>query len=705
MSVGTTKDAATEAGAHGPGPGSGRDTARASLAAVSLASLALGLVGALLGPDWLRASGLLVFCLVGVGSAAWHRVAALDLYERLALSFATSFGVLTLIPLLMMSVHVWQPGWAFAFVVAVCAPAHGVALARLPRPRAWAPGFAGKAGLLHPGIVAGVGAAICVGAAMTHRHLDPGFYGFLPVVGPAWYVGLALVLGAVTFGARTEAGRALPVFALVLVLTVTPALVYDGPRSQSAAKHVAFVAQIRDLHELASSVPIYNSFSGFFGAMAWLCDICGIPDPMSLAIAWPVVLGVVRVVALRFLAGAVLRSSAQCWVAVVLAVLCDSIGADYFSPQSVGFVVGVLAFGVALDGRLPTRVREGVLLLCGVTLAVSHQLSPFVVGGVLVVLVLLRQVRPWWLPGLVLGPAVTWVAMHWTSVREYLSLDSLGNADNFAPPRTVGVPGLDRLPVVPATILSLVLGVVIVGTLAAVALLRRRSDLEAWALAACPGVGLLLVAVNPYGQEGIFRAVLFGIPWLAILASDLFAARTRGSSIGLFVVCVCLASTFLISSFGLDGTNVIRTSDLAAVRAFEAQGGRDPTSPHYLVLLQPGDQPTTPPEKGGRHFIWGLDQLELKLDKLDVLPPAQRVRLLTDRVEAFTGLPGSRAVVYAMWSQSGANYGRAYALQSSADAKTLRAAFAASEDWAPSSAGEGTFVFRLVGGRPPGTPR
>ena len=121
--------------------------------------------------------------------------------------------------------------------------------------------------------------------------------------------------------------------------------------------------------------------------MAWLCDICGIADPMSLAVVWPVVLGVVRVVALRFLAGAVLRSSAQCWVAVVLAVLCDSIGADYFSPQSVGFVVGVLAFGVALDGRIPTRVREAVLLLCGVTLAVSHQLSPFVVGGVLVVLV------------------------------------------------------------------------------------------------------------------------------------------------------------------------------------------------------------------------------------------------------------------------------------------------------------------------------
>ena len=182
----------------------------------------------------------------------------------------------------------------------------------------------------------------------------------------------------------------------------------------------------------------------------------------------------------------------------------------------------------------------------------------------------------------------------------------------------------------------------IVGTLAAVALLRRRSELEAWALAACPGVGLLLVAVNPYGQEGIFRAVLFGIPWLAILASDLFAARTRGSSIALLVVCVCLVSTFLISSFGLDGATVIRKSDLAAVRAFEAQGGRGPTSPHYLVLLQPGDQPTTPTEQGGRHFIWGLDRLELKLDKLDELPPAQRVRLLTDRVGTSPDCPGAR---------------------------------------------------------------
>ena len=38
------------------------------------------------------------------------------------------------------------------------------------------------------------------------------------------------------------------------------------------------------------------------------------------------------------------------------------------------------------------------LLLAGCALAVTHELSPYMVGGVLVILVVFRLTRPWWVP-------------------------------------------------------------------------------------------------------------------------------------------------------------------------------------------------------------------------------------------------------------------------------------------------------------------
>ena len=318
------------------------------------------------------------------------------------------------------------------------------------------------------------------------------------------------------------------VFLLVLVLTATPALTYDGPRYQSAAKHIDFVIQIQTVHELASSVPAYNAFAGFFAAVAWLCDIAGIRDPLGLAIAWPALLGLFRVAALRFLAGAFLQRSAQCWVAVTLAVLVDSISADYFSPQSVGFVLGVCVFGLARTRALG-RLRLPVLLLCGVTLTLTHQLSPYVVGGVLGVLVLFRQVHPWWTPGLVLVPALLWTRLQWDAVRAFLNLDTVGKADNFRPPAVAGAGLMDRLPVVRYTVLALVAGILVLALLAGIGLLLQRRQARAWAMGVCPAVGLMIVAVNPYGQEGIFRTALFGIPWLALLASYLWTVDTCGA--------------------------------------------------------------------------------------------------------------------------------------------------------------------------------
>jgi hypothetical protein len=665
---------------------------------VSLASLAVGAVAAAVGVTPLRVPCLLLFCLLGIGSAPWQHNVALRLPARLALTAATGFAVLTLVSMTMLALQVWQPLAAFVLVALACAPLHVAAVRsaladvrsgpvlRDPERR-----FSAA-----PIMLAGPGAGCCLAAAFMNRHLDPGFYGFLVEIGPLWYVGLALLLVALVLPrGDNEPEMAVPVVLLVLVLTLTPALVYDGPRSQSAGKHVGLITQIRTYQALVSTYDIYNNWSGFFAAIAWLCDIVGIRDPTKFATFWPPLIAAFRVAALRFLFGQLLPSARQCWIAVAIVVLADSVGQDYFSPQSLGFVLGLVVFGLALS-PYSDPVRLGMILVTGCVLAMSHQLSPYTVGGALVVLVAFKQVRPWWTPLLVIGPAVLWAVAHYKALEGFLSLDEIGRPSNFRPPPTAGTQALERLPVVRETVLALLFGLAIVGALALIGLLRHRRDRRLRAFACCPAVGLFLCAVNPYGQEGIFRAVLFALPWLAVLGATWLPTPVRlRERIGWLAAAAALTGAFLIASFGLDATNVVRPADMAADRYFRQQGGARPATMHYLLPLGTGDLASFLPVRGGGHDSVSRATLDVPVRQQAHPRPDDLVRRLTAKLLNYSGESLAEAQLYAIWSPVQIAYAWAYAVQSPDQAAALRDAFVRSPYWRVAFRQSGTFVFRF----------
>jgi hypothetical protein len=656
------------------------DSARARLvlAVVSLLGLAVGGAGLALDDGTQRWTGLLVFCAIGLGSAPWQLAPGLGLATRLVLTGVTTLATWTLPATAMVVTGWWEPMAVFTLLATVAAVLHAVGLAR-----AWrdlrsavpAPRDAGQ-GSPWPLALAVVGTLACLGAALLSRPIDPGFWGFLSEVGPVWYAGLAVVLLAfvLSLGGR-ERRIALVVLLLVAVLTLTPTLVYEGPRSQSAFKHIDLIAQIREGGVLRSSVSVYDSWPGFFAAMAWLCDVTGIRDMGQLATAWPPLLALFRVAALRALAGRLLATTSQRWTAVVLAVLADSIGADYFSPQSVGFVLGVAVFAVALSPGLGAP-RVLVVLLAGCTIAVSHQLSPFVVSGVLVVLVVFGLLRPWWLLLLVAGPAAGWAALQLQSVLAFLDLDSLGQLTNFRPPPLETAPGLSRLPIVPATVVALVAGVVVVGGLALVAFIRSWRDRRTWGLAVAPSVGLALVVVNPYGQEGIFRAVLFALPWLAVLAARCSPGRPRvRSRLALLATTAVLTGTFLVSSFGLDAVNVVRPGDVAAVVHAQQRGGDS----YQLLYLGAGDLPDTL-RRGP--VLLNRDILEVPVEhRPGVSAQDEAARVTAAYAGYWAPADGGPEPMYALWSPVSAAYADAYGLQRPEQFAQLRDALLASPYW------------------------
>jgi capsular exopolysaccharide synthesis family protein len=694
---------------------SGADTvaARLVISSLSLACLVAGAAAYALGVDVIRLGGLLVFGLLGIGSAPWQTNRTLRLPARMTLTMLTSLAVLTFVSVAMLAVHEWRPKAAFAAAVLICVPLHlsGLQLAlrdarasgwRWPAPEAMSSQWRTLihrrlAPLLHSRslLCATAGGVLCLGSALTHRHIDPGFFGFLLDIGIAWYVGLALILLAIALSRPDQEHQiAIPVLLLLVVLTLTPALVYDGPRSQVAAKHVDLILQIRTLHELNATLDIYNSWHGFFAAMAWLCDITGIRDPIHLATFWPPLLGLFRLATLRYLFGQVLSRPHQAWVAVAIAVLADPIGADYFSPQSVGFVVGMAVYGLALS-RTGDAQRLLLIFIAGWVLAMSHQLSPYGISGALIILVLLRQARPWWIPLLVLAPAVLWALVHRGALSGLISLKAVGRAQNFQPPKTVASSGLERLPVVGQTVLALVLGILIVGGIALIALLLHRRQLRLWALACCPAAGLALVAINPYGQEGIFRAALFGIPWLAVLAGHCFSASGR-SRLALLAVTSALAGTFLIASFGLDAANVMRPSDLAAFRYFYQHS----TGPrHYILALGAGDLPTSLPRQTGSFESVRRHRLNEPVRQEPAFDGDRQVKTLTARFLEFSRQPPARAQLYAVWSPVSSYYGRAYGLQSPDQFAALRDAFRRSRYWKVVFHQGDTYLFRFDASR------
>ena len=84
---------------------------------------------------------------------------------------------------------------------------------------------------------------------------------------------------------------------------------------------------------------------------------------------------------------------------------------------------------------------------------------------------------------------------------------------------------------------------------------------------------MAFIAINPYGNEGIFRATLFAIPWIAVFAMKMPepGARLRplrsanAMTVAMSAYLIALLATFLVAAYAMDGTNVLFGDDVAVV--------------------------------------------------------------------------------------------------------------------------------------------
>jgi hypothetical protein len=689
------------------GPDRDSDSAKLELATLALtASFALSLgclaIGHLVGASGLRLVGVLGALFLGIGTAPTQLLPGTHVSTRLGVAGIVGLSTITVGGSMMVLVSGWHPARAGVVIglLAVAAHCRGCIRAvrvlsqnRLDR-------SALESLLVRPNasvLCTIVGTALWCFGALSMGRVVPGVGGFLPKISLLWYAGLLLLLAAVVAAQRlNETYPMLAVLSLVSALTLTPALAYGMPRSQAAAKHIDLVQQILSVHYLDRAAGIYQAYSGLFSGVGWVSSLAHAPDPTGLATCWPFVIQLLILVELRFLFGRLFRPGYRVWIGITIVVLVNAIGADYFSPQSVGFVLALGVYALALGRKwvgLTEPVRIALLVFAGSALAVTHELSPFIVGSALTVLVIFRVVREPYLPLLILVPTLAWALLNWPVVHGFIYFSSLGQLSNFAPPKTVATPGLSRLPIVGESSHALLAGLLILIVVAGIGFVRNVHRRPAWAFMLCAGMGLVLIVANPYGNEGIFRAALFGIPWLAIVALTVLRDRPpRWMTVQFGIGSVVLLGTFLIAMFGLDNAGVMRPADMQAMAIYARVAA--PNS-DYLDLSY-GDLPTNllfPPH--GYEFSFA--QVVTPADTLrDGPEPSAASRLATNYIRAADTVSSApRNELYAFLSPASVAYAVDYGLETQAQADRWRHLLIASPEWHVIFHKDGTYLFMV----------
>jgi hypothetical protein len=672
----------------------------AAFAAISVLFTVATVAGGLTHCSGAALIGVYGLIFIGVGSAPLQRVLYIDVWVRLTGGIIVGFAILLVGGAAMADIRgFWQPIPVAVAVGFAALCLHVAAVVRvwpvLRRPRSGRgvrPRFLATRAEFCSVALSVVGTGLWLIPALTQRDPSPTQWGLLKVMGPSWYAGLVLVIVALVIGRRHGRCAALAVFSFALASVLTPALVYGGPSENTAAKQIQLTAYILTHHHIDPTSGIYPAYSALFSGVAWVSDLLGIRGLagsysfLQLATFWPVLIVLMRVIEIRTLMGRIIRTPGRRWIGVMLVLLTDTLIYYYYSPQSVGYVIGFAALALAVKGFGQRLMTTGwilaLLTLAGLSLGPSHELSPFIAAGALFILAVFGQ-APWWSFLPVLLPAAAWAGLVHNAVSSSFNFSSLFSLENFRPPSLPAAPGHVRLPVVGYQSHALLVALLILIAWGAIGFLSHVRRRAVWGYALCPAVGLALIAINPYGNEGIFRAALFAIPWIALMAMQMpppgrrlrFLRRPGVLSLAIVVVMLILTATFPVAEYAIDGVIVLRKSDLELANYLT---DRTPGKDAYALPIEPtyedagnaqyspanGLASTIPFHSMPWSYVAVHPAITTNRPTVASVPALVKEYRQVAAAESYAEHRGPLGPLYIVWSQSMLEYSNAYGVES-----------------------------------------
>ncbi|HLI15082.1 MAG TPA: glycosyltransferase [Acidimicrobiales bacterium] len=429
-------------------------------------------------------------------------------------------------------------------------------------------------------------------------------FGLVSVLPAAYFLSLGLLTAGFAWWVRRAPAHPLllaaHLVALLAVLHLTPALLYGTLRYSWAWKHVAITGFVIDTHGVDLTQPIpslvaYQDWPGFFTLNATLTSGSGLSSALGYAGLAPFVSELAYAGPLALISGAFTSDVRLRWTALWLFYLGNWIGQDYFSPQGFAFFLYLVVLALCLrylpgrhdvgehgaadpTARRRRRAAYGLVLLCTLAIACTHQLTPFMVVTALAALALGRRLYYRSLPAVALAVSAAWVLLagHTFIATNFPSLsaglgDLFSNASvnqfnaAYASPDQLLISRVDRL------LTAWICLVALVGVWRNWRSERRRSWLAAALLCVSPVPALL---GNSYGGEIVFRVYLFALPFLALLGAAAFhPARRRASRLAdgaKFAVAGALLAAFAVSYYGKERVNYFSPNEVAATARFYA---------------------------------------------------------------------------------------------------------------------------------------
>jgi hypothetical protein len=364
-----------------------------------------------------------------------------------------------------------------------------------------------------------------------------GQFGLLSVLWPVFWIAPLLLVGGALVEIKRGAhrGGALAAYLTMLILVVhgTTPILLTLPEYSWTYKHIGVISFFASGQHINSATDIYQQWPAFFTAAAQLTGASSVPA-LNYASWAPVVFNLAGSVVLYAIARALSPDRRVAFATVLLFQCINWIEADYLSPQGFAFVLYLGVFLIlvrylrsadpplrflhnGLPPASPGRHRGwAIAAVLSLTLVVTatHQLSPYLLAGSVVVLVLLGLVRPAWLAVAVPAIPVLYLIPRYTTVSGTFGIVDSLNVFGHASGTTAAWGSIG--PAASAVVVR-ALTLVVWGLVATYAWRNRRTlgQIAVPLVLAIVPFGLLFV--QNYGGEAIDRVYLFTAPWCAFL--------------------------------------------------------------------------------------------------------------------------------------------------------------------------------------------
>jgi len=676
-----------------------------AVAVTVLLFLAAALLGYLAAIRPLVDTGLFLFAFIGIGTAPLQRLSACTGYQFLSYGIGLSVATVLLVGFGLAELRIWGAApYLFLLIVVPSAGSHLLELRsalwpirhRPFPPRALPPFFSRPRWAL----VSTSGAVLCLVSALVDRNLDPGPKGLLGSLSPAWYFGLVLIVAPIAAYRYVSSSQlAYSAILLQLVLGSTSVIVFPEPLYSWTARQVGITSYVIAHGSVNSNIDIFQAWPGFFAGVAWLCTITHISSPLAIARWFPALLDLGLLIAFRHLADRVGLTPRRAWLATTLFCAGDVVGQNYFSPQSAAYLLALIVFSAAFRSRTqPTRlsiIDVAVLVMCLAAIAVTHQLTPYMITGALFMLAVFGYIKARVLVLLSLMPAIVWAGLNFRYVKEFISPNAFGNiASNIAPPGHLYPNYHDDLSI-HLSVAGQVVGFLPICLLAGLVFLARLDRLSLM-LGSCAATGLGLVVVSAYGQEGLLRIVLFGLPWMACLAA---LEPVRGYKHLLNIVSSAsipvMVLGYLFAVMGLDYYYAVRPDDITVVETFE----RSAPAGSSLITIGEAYMPTQLTPRYSEFPLYDYPDVFASGDILGHFNANLAVRTFTTYVtspSSFTYCNVSTIRCYAITGEEPRAQLASVGLATVAEYNAFSAALSRSPDWRAVATYGHSALFRLV---------